>query len=214
MSFFPEGRRPEEPFCLAANRDKPYTYRCASADLRARLMRVGERPDLATLHGVRVEGYNCSLRANGERRTVIHGLWSGPQSAARYLRLDIATEIVPMAGNVVRRYQNGTSDPDSGEELELPPVSDEGVSDDDEIPERSIHPRQSVRPRGGRQRPQLAHLRPLLLQPPHVPLLAIVQPALQLPLLPGLLPPRVGSLLLPPRGGLLLDSGLGHGHAT
>ena len=34
------------------------------------------------------------------------------------------------------------------------------------------------------------------------------------PLLPGLLPPCVGSLLLPPRGGLLLDSGLGHGHAT
>jgi hypothetical protein len=61
---------------------------------------------------------------------------------------------------------------------------------------------------------QLVHLRLLLLQPPHVPLLAIVQPALQLPLLPGLLPPCVGSLLLPPRGGLLLDSGLGHGHAT
>ena len=47
MSFFPDGRQPEDPCFLAADRVRPYTYRCASADLRDRLERVGEIPDVA-----------------------------------------------------------------------------------------------------------------------------------------------------------------------
>jgi hypothetical protein len=109
---------------------------------------------VATLHGARVKGYNNSLRANGERRSVIHGLWSGPQSAARYMRLDMASEIVPMANNVlVMRYQNGSRGPESEAESEPPPESDdEGVrtDSDGEVPERPIRPRRNVRPHDGR----------------------------------------------------------------
>ena len=34
MQFFPHGREPEEPFFLARDRTRPYTYSAAMADLR------------------------------------------------------------------------------------------------------------------------------------------------------------------------------------
>ena len=85
MQFFPQGREPEDPFFLARDRTRPYTYSAAMSDLRQRCARIGVDGNLYGIHGLRVEGYNASLRANGEKRTVAHGLWSGPSAAGRYL---------------------------------------------------------------------------------------------------------------------------------
>ena len=147
MHFFPHGRNPEEPFFLARDRSRPYTYSAAMADLRARCVRVGVDGALYGIHGLRVLGYNASLRANGEKRTVAHGLWSGPKAAGRYLRLDVATEIVPMAANVVNYFESGGG-PLSAQGDSEP--SDSG--DSSEVEERVLRPRSKVSPAPSRRR--------------------------------------------------------------
>ena len=146
MQFFPHGRQPEEPFFLARDRIRPYTYSAAMADLHTRCARVGIDGALYGIHSLRVLGYNASLRANGEKRTVAHGLWSGPKAAGRYLRLDVATEIIPMAANVVNYYVGGGEQ--EGAHVE-PEPSD---SDSSEVVERVLHPRTKVSPAPSRRR--------------------------------------------------------------
>ena len=107
----------------------------------------------------------ASLRANGEKRTVAHGLWSGPPAAGRYLRLSVPDEIVPMADNMVRlhnmrqgvapseEYGSDVSGflSDSESDDEVP----EHDSEDDvvhEVPERVLNPRRRVSPAPSRQR--------------------------------------------------------------
>ena len=156
MSFFADARPPEDPFFLSKDRQRPYTYACASADLRDRLVRLGLPADLATLHGVRVEAYNRSLDANGEKKTVLHGRWAGPKSAEQYFRLDVASDIVPMAACTVRRWRRahegrayeGGSDEDSDDREGFEPQS----AGSSMVAERALNPRKGVNPPSDRSR--------------------------------------------------------------
>ena len=156
MNFFPRGRAPEDPFFLARDMSRPYTYTAAMSDLRRRCARVGVDGLLYGIHGLRVEGYNKSLRANGESRTVMHGLWSGPPAAGRYLRLSVADDIVPMAGNMVQLHMESSrdvpSDDDSEASPEAPSSSGDGGGDSSEVEERVLRPRDKVSPAPSRRR--------------------------------------------------------------
>ena len=167
MQFFPQGREPGDPFFLARDRTRPYTYSAAMSDLRQRCARINVDGNLYGIHGLRVEGYNASLRANGEKRTVAHGLWSGPSAAGRYLRLSVSNEVVPMANNMVQLHNKrqgvAPSAPfedygsdvsgflsDSESDGEVP--EDDPEDDDVEVPERVFNPRRRVSPAPSRQR--------------------------------------------------------------
>ena len=155
MEFFPQGRAPEDPFFLARDRSRPYTYSAAMSDLRRRCARVGVDGALYGIHGLRVEGYNASLHANGENRTVVHGLWSGPQSAGRYLRLNVPDDIVPMASNMVRLHQErqrGVPSEHESEESLGHPQSDVESASEQQIAERVFRPRSRVSPAPSRRR--------------------------------------------------------------
>jgi len=75
IGFFEEERLPTAPFFLAADGVRPYTYRAANADLKGWLAVVSPDDGDFGFHGLRVEGYNQSVNANGEKLTVAHGLW-------------------------------------------------------------------------------------------------------------------------------------------
>ena len=108
MQFFASERDGEAPFFLAnRNRIRPYTYPAAMADLKERCARVGVDGSRYGLHGIRVAGYDASVRANGHEVTICHGLWAGPASANRHHRFDVSSEIVPMAANMVRYHTVG-----------------------------------------------------------------------------------------------------------
>jgi hypothetical protein len=100
MEFY-EGPRPEtDPFFMAKDRVRPYTYACATKDLREMLMRVGSDLDFG-LHGARVEGYNLAKGAKGAEIAAAHGLWQ-PESHGRYARFDLVRDIFPLAAAMVR----------------------------------------------------------------------------------------------------------------
>lgn len=127
------------------------------SDLRNICARVGVDGSLYGLHGLRVKGYNVSLNANGENRTVVHGLWSGPKSAGRYLRLDVPNDIVPMANNMVQLHQErngGATSEFECEDLSEHDFVDEDtfVDEDEDVVERTIHPRRKVSPAPERRR--------------------------------------------------------------
>ena len=98
MSFFPQRRPSTDPFFLAKDMRRAYTYTAAMADLRALLARVSEDVNYG-LHSFRVAGYNASLRSNGEALTVAHGGW---ESAAhhRYHRFGMRA-VLGIAANMV-----------------------------------------------------------------------------------------------------------------
>ena len=99
MGFYVNGgRQPTDPFFMAEDRVRPYTYGCASTDLKASLRRVGY-DDNRGLHGLRVEGYNASKAANGEELTAAHGGWV-MGSQLRYTRFSV-TQIAGIARNMV-----------------------------------------------------------------------------------------------------------------
>ena len=77
-------RESSEPFFLARDRIRPYTYSCALSDFRKFLAAVGADETLG-LHGLRVLGYNLSLRGNGEGLTVAQGGWLS-EAHDRYAR--------------------------------------------------------------------------------------------------------------------------------
>jgi hypothetical protein len=103
-------RRPDDPFFVARDRTRPYTYRAAMADFRMRCARVGLPPNLFGLHSCRVGGYNTSVDANGEDITTLHGGWSSTESAFRYRRFSILKDVLPMAARMVRRFAGESDD--------------------------------------------------------------------------------------------------------
>ena len=58
-------RLPNQPFFLARDKQRPYTYRCGLSDLDMMLKRVG-CTETYGLHSLRVLGYNLSKRGNGQ----------------------------------------------------------------------------------------------------------------------------------------------------
>ena len=90
-------RKDDDPFFVARDRTRPYTYRCAMSDFRKRCERVGLPSNLYGLHSCRVGGYNSSIDANGEEITTLHGGWSNVESASRYRRFSILRDVLPMA---------------------------------------------------------------------------------------------------------------------
>ena len=89
-------REASEPFFLARDRVRPYTYSCALSDFRKFLAAVGADETLG-LHGLRVLGYNLSLRGNGEGLTVAQGGWLS-EAHDRYARWGPAEVIGIPAG--------------------------------------------------------------------------------------------------------------------
>jgi len=85
-SFFDGKREPTDSFFKSEDMVRPYTYTAATRDLMWFLQQVSPDDTAYGLHGIRVEGYNNSKKANGEDLTVAHGLWSDKQSAGRYSR--------------------------------------------------------------------------------------------------------------------------------
>ena len=158
MQFFASERDGEAPFFLARNRIRPYTYPAAMADLKERCVRVGVDGSRCGLHGIRVAGYDASVRANGHEVTICHGLWAGPASANRHHRFDVSSEIVPMAANMVRYHtvgerRVGFESSRSGPEC---PTSIGSAADtalvENVVQERTLQPRRGSTPDGARQR--------------------------------------------------------------
>ena len=98
MSFFEGPRDPTDPFFLARDRRRPYTYTSGMSDLKALLAVVGDDLDFG-LHGFRVQGYNDSKSGNGEEITVVHGLWK-MGSNNRYDRFNLLDVFAIPAGMV------------------------------------------------------------------------------------------------------------------
>jgi hypothetical protein len=84
-------REPHEPMFLSREQDRPYTYACLRADLRAQQVRC-ELPSVYTPHCIRVLGYNLSKAGNGEDLTVAHGGWMS-SAHDRYERFTQAQQL-------------------------------------------------------------------------------------------------------------------------
>ena len=63
LAKFGGPRAPNEPFFMARDRQRPYTYSAALSDFQ-RWLRGVEADESLGLHGLRVLGYNLSLRGN------------------------------------------------------------------------------------------------------------------------------------------------------
>ena len=101
MSFHRGTRAPEAPFFVtAAGGDIHMLYGQALEIFRRLLGRACEEPELYGFHGLRVEGYNLSKKANGEDVTVAHGGWKSG-SHKRYDRFDVIDDVLPMAARSV-----------------------------------------------------------------------------------------------------------------
>ena len=128
------------------------------ADLNTRCARVGVDGSRFGIHGIRVAGYNASVRANGHDVTICHGLWTGPCSANRYHRYDVSTEIVPMAANMVRHHMAGDrrvgfeSLSAGPEELASTRAADDTTMVANVAQEMTLQPRQGSFPEAARQR--------------------------------------------------------------
>ena len=98
MSFFSAARCATDPFFLARDQRRPYTYTAAMADLKMFLARVGSDTDFG-IHGLRVAGYNASKSAVGLELTVAHGGWES-SAHSRYERFPLRT-VFSMAASMV-----------------------------------------------------------------------------------------------------------------
>ena len=87
MQFYFGPRRATDPFFMARDRVRPYTYSAAYTDLKTMLLRVGDDDEYG-LHGLRVEGYNQFRTELGEELAQVQGLWK-PGSDSRYARFDV-----------------------------------------------------------------------------------------------------------------------------
>ena len=87
LRFYPGARHPHEPFFMARDRTRPYTYSAGMSDFKSLLGRVSEDTNFGH-HGLRVEGYNLSVDGNGEDVTVAHGLWKST-AHTRYARFSM-----------------------------------------------------------------------------------------------------------------------------
>ena len=84
------GRRREmdEPFFVAKDKKRPYTYGCAMMDLHSYFELLNVPKPWPGLHGIRVEGNNLSRDGNGAEITDVQGGWK-PGSRTRYDRFDL-----------------------------------------------------------------------------------------------------------------------------
>ena len=99
MAHWPASRPMHEPFFLARDRRRAYTYSAAMSDLD-RLVRKAGFTERYGLHGLRVSGYNWSKRsATGEDLTVAHGMWRS-SGHKRYDRWS-SSEILNIPANMV-----------------------------------------------------------------------------------------------------------------
>ena len=91
MSFFSQGRDPQDYMFLDPDRTRPLTYRVLTGQFKAALVAVGYEGPPVGLHGVRVEGYNNNKAANGEDVAAVQGLWMGPKAGGhgRYNRFSM-----------------------------------------------------------------------------------------------------------------------------
>ena len=115
MTFYEGPREPTEPFFMARDRQRPYTYSAAMATFRRLIAKVQE--DIAYgLHGLRVEGYNQAKRASGETVAVAQGGWK-PGSNSRYERFNLRRDVFPLAALMVAHPPDGGDDDDDNVEL-------------------------------------------------------------------------------------------------
>ena len=91
MSFFSQGRDPQDYMFLDPDRTRPLTYRVLTGQFKAALVAVGYEGPPVGLHGIRVEGYNNNKSANGEDIAAVQGLWMGPKAGGhgRYNRFSM-----------------------------------------------------------------------------------------------------------------------------
>ena len=86
-------RADDEPFFLAADGKRAYTYSAFSGELRrACVANGGTESDQP--HGLRVLGYWLSKEANGELLTVVHGNWSEQGGHERYDRFQHENDVL------------------------------------------------------------------------------------------------------------------------
>ena len=91
-------RQPDEPFFLAADGVRPYTYSAFSGEFKRACIAHGGS-DRDSPHGLRVLGYFLSKSGNGEDITVAHGGWSADSDGhARYDRFEHASVLSVPAG--------------------------------------------------------------------------------------------------------------------
>ena len=92
VSLVGRERLPTEPFFLASDGVRPYTYRALCSEFKQAVILQGGDADAAP-HGIRVEMYVNSKRANGLDITVAHGGWSAESSGHerydRFAHLDV-----------------------------------------------------------------------------------------------------------------------------
>ena len=131
LSFHGRPRRADEPFFVdvrrypdgtarasAVDAGGAWLYRDALAAFHAAQSAVGV-PDgeLASFHGLRVEGYGVSKRANGEDLTVAHGGWKSRAGHERYDRFKArAVRAIPrnMRRACLADFSGGSSDDGTG----------------------------------------------------------------------------------------------------
>ena len=99
--------RTEQSMFRARDKVRPYTYEALRVDLKSRLVALGI-DDTYTPHGIRVEAYNNSKRANGEAITVAHGGWKS-SAHARYERFNIQDVLSIPAHMLGQRSKFGTT---------------------------------------------------------------------------------------------------------
>ena len=104
MTFYPNGRKPEDPFFMARDRSRAYTYTSAQSDLHSHLERHGL--PRRGCHGIRVGAYNKSKETNGEELTVAQGGWhsSAHYRYSRFVQRDVASIPARMVGEESQYY--------------------------------------------------------------------------------------------------------------
>lgn len=118
MQFYRDGREPTEPFFMARDRVRPYTYSAGRSDMQALIGRVQLDADFAP-HGLRVGGYNDAKAGAGEDLATAHGLWK-PGSNSRYDRFDLRRDIFPLSTAMVAPRSPSPLDEDEEEEAVQP----------------------------------------------------------------------------------------------
>ena len=88
MRFYSGPRPAENPFFMAKDRVRPYTYSAGLKDLQVMLERVSPDDTDFALHGIRVEGWNRAAADNAALAEA-HGGWK-PGNASRYSRFQLA----------------------------------------------------------------------------------------------------------------------------
>ena len=104
MGFFPDGRKADEPFFLAQDRTRAYTYSCGEKDHRRKIIDAGMDPSVeGTLHGARVGGNDATSRNHplGPEMAKAHGGWKSWQGKTRYDRFGIRADVAPIAAYIV-----------------------------------------------------------------------------------------------------------------